>query len=131
LFKGKRQRGVTPPPAKEFSLHIQLADILRRWIDPHWRFTHMPHGEHRSKVTAARLKRMGTTRGWPDFLLIGPGRVFFIELKRHKLGRLSDDQRDIATHLMVCGCGYLCTDNLDDVVATLTDLGALRSMRLQ
>jgi hypothetical protein len=60
LFRGKRQRGTAaPPPPKEFALHCVLADICRRWINPHWKFSHLPMGEHRDKATAGKLHRMG------------------------------------------------------------------------
>jgi hypothetical protein len=39
---------------------------------PGWQWTHLPFGEKRSAVTGARLKRMGTKRGWPDFILLSP-----------------------------------------------------------
>jgi hypothetical protein len=126
LFKGKRQRGVRPPPPKEFALHCMVADILRRWINPTWRFTHLPMGELRDKATAMRLKRMGVMPGWPDFLLIGPGRVFFLELKRQGQ-KATGEQSEVAGHLMACGCGYLLTDNFEDALGTLRDLGIVRA----
>jgi hypothetical protein len=91
LFKGKRQRGVRPPPPKEFALH-----------------------------------RMGVMPGWPDFLLIGPGRVFFLELKRQGQ-KATGEQSEVAGHLMACGCGYLLTDNFEDALGTLRDLGIVRA----
>src|SRR5262249_51151876 len=128
LFKGKRQRGVKLPPPLEFHIHATLADFVRRWLHPHWKATHLPFGEKRSIVTAARLKRMGVTPGWPDFVFVGPNpAVFWLELKRKGSGRLSDGQAEIAAHLIACGFGYLCTDSLDDAVATLVDLGILRA----
>jgi len=128
LFKGKRQRGKKLPPPLEFENHCVVADICRRWILPEWRFTHLPFGEHRNKVTAIRLHRMGVTAGWPDFIFVGPQRrVFWLELKRKGSGRLSEDQAYLAAHLMACGFGYLCTDDVGDAVATLKDLGILRA----
>ena len=100
LFGGKRQRGIAPPPALEFSSHTVIADICKRWLMPRWRFTHLPLGEHREhklnkqgkrfSPTGNRLKRMGVTAGWPDFLFAGPEAcVIWLELKRKKRGRLS------------------------------------------
>jgi hypothetical protein len=125
LFKGARQRGERPPPPKEFEVQCALADLVRRWIQPGWKFTAIPLGEYRAPATAARLKRMGVQPGWPDFIFVGPGRVFFLELKRRG-ERKSDEQANIALHLIRCGCSYLCTDNLDDAIDTLRDLGAVR-----
>ena len=74
LFKGRKQRGVAPPPPKEFALHCAVADTVRRWILPGWIWTHFPAGEARSAITGARLKRMGLARGFPDLLFFHAGR---------------------------------------------------------
>ncbi len=127
LFKGARQRGVKPPSPKEFELHVALADLVTRWIMPGWQFTHFPAGEHREKATAARLKRMGLKPGWPDFIFVGPARaVFFLELKRRG-EHASDEQANVALHVMRCGFDYLCTDNLDEAVDALREHGIVRA----
>ena len=128
LFKGKRQRGVSAPAPLEYRNHCVIADLLKRWCNPHWRYTHMPAGERRDIITAARLKRMGVKPGWPDFQFAGPGGVmFFLELKRKGSGRLSDEQADIVSHLAACGFNILVTDSVDDAVATLKSFGILPS----
>ncbi len=138
LFKGKRQRGVAAPPPKEFATHCALADLLRCWTMPGWVWTQFPSGEERSfqidaqgrrfSMAGARLKRMGLQGGWPDFQFAHmSGRFCFLELKREKSGRLSEEQIDIATFLIAAGHGYLCTSSFDDAVATLKDWGVLRS----
>ncbi|MEY9184730.1 hypothetical protein ABIG06_006278 [Bradyrhizobium sp. USDA 326] len=128
LFKGKRQRGPSPPPPLEFESHCFLADVIRRWIMPQWRFTHLPFGEHRNKATAARLQRMGVNAGWPDFIFVGPGqRVFWLELKRRGRGRIHDDQAVVLGHLVACGFSLLVTTSVDDAIAELKARGILRS----
>jgi hypothetical protein len=139
LFKSKRQRGIAPPPPLEFATHATLADICKRWINPHWKFTHLPLGEHREhrinpktgkrySLTGQRLQRMGVQPGWPDFIFVGPNaQVFWLELKRFKTGRLSDDQSEVLAHLVACGFAVLVTTSLDDAVATLKQAGILRS----
>lgn len=143
LFKGKRQRGVQAPPALEFAECCMLADTIDRWILPHWKWTHLPFGEHRDhKVnpktgkryspSGQRLKRIGTKPGWPDYIFVGPERsVFWLEMKRRKGGRMSDEQVDIGAHLVACGFAYLCTPSVDDAIATLVDLGILRHIEVQ
>lgn len=137
LFKGKRQRGVRPPPPLEFAVHCTLADICKRWLDPSWKFTHLPLGEEREhrvnadgrrySLSGQRLKRMGVMPGWPDFIFAGPmARMFFLELKRRGSGRLSDEQSEVVSHLAACGFDILVTDSLEDAVATLKQLGILR-----
>lgn len=126
LFKSKRQRGTPLPRAKEYELHCTVADALRRWCSPFWRYTHIPAGEKRDMVTAMRLKRMGVVAGFPDFVFAGPdAQVFWLELKRPG-GRLSEGQSEIALHLIKCGFGYLCTDDYGDAIGTLCDRGIVR-----
>ena len=55
----------------------------------------IPNGGFRNKVTAARLKAEGVCPGVPDLCLPVPRGGFYglyIELKRRKGGKLSDDQ---------------------------------------
>jgi hypothetical protein len=139
LFKGKRQRGIAAPPPLEFGTHATLADICKRWINPHWKFTHLPLGEHREhrisprtgkrySLSGQRLQRMGVQPGWPDFIFVGPDtQVFWLELKRLKTGRLSEDQSEVLAHLVACGFAVLVTTSLDDAVDTLKQAGILRS----
>ena len=80
LFKSRRQRGTAAPAPSEYALHCAVVDTIRRWIMPDWIYTHIASGEKRDQVTAARLKRMGVTPGFPDLALFGPhGEVCFIE----------------------------------------------------
>jgi hypothetical protein len=138
LFASKRQRGKQPAPPLEFDDHCVLADVIRRWINPTWRATHLPFGEKRVHAfnkkgqryspTGNRLKRMGVTPGWPDWIFVGLNqRVCFIELKRRSKGRLSDAQDDIAQHLQSCGIPYLCTSSIEEAVAFLKAHGIVRA----
>jgi hypothetical protein len=128
LFRGRRQRGEVPLQASEFQLHCAVVALVRRWIMPGWRFTHIASGEKRDLLTAQRLKRMGVMPGWPDLIFLGPrGEVCFVELKA-KGGRLSEAQADIASHLIAAGHGYLCSNSFDDIVATLKAWGVVRAV---
>lgn len=127
LFKGKRQRGVQPPPAPEFNLHVMIADVLRRWCEPSWTWTHIPAGEWRHPATAGRLKRMGVQRGWPDFILSHiDGPVCFLELKRRG-EHPSDEQKALAFRLMHAGHGYLVTHEFKDALDALRAWGVVRA----
>jgi hypothetical protein len=122
-------RGVAPP--LEFAVHCQVADTLRRWATPDWMWTHVPLGERRSPVTGARLKRMGTQRGWPDFILIAPLdyyvlRPYFLELKRRG-GKLSAPQAAFAAWCSVHHCPHAVADSYDTAVKVLQDWGAVRA----
>jgi hypothetical protein len=139
LFKGRRQRGVAPPPAPEFSSHVIIADLLKRWGSPRWRWTHIPSGEAREhrvnpktgkrySLTGQRLRRMGLVAGFPDFIFVGPEcTTLWLELKRKKLGRVSEDQEDIFGHLQTCGFVVLVTDDVNKAVQWLKAHGILRA----
>lgn len=128
LFRGKRQRGVAPPRAKEYELHCQVADVLRRWCSPHWRYTHLPMGERRDMATAMRLKRMGVTPGWPDFMFVHiSGTVVWLELKRPGGGaRLSEEQEELAAFLAQAH-PHIVTNDFQHALDQLRDLGIVRA----
>ena len=123
LFKGRRQRGTALPAAPEYSLHCMIADLLKRWCLPDWRYTHIPSGEYRPPATAGRLKRMGVMPGWPDFqFLHATGSACFIELKRRGQWP-SAEQQELGFFLMRAGHGYLITDSFADAVEALRAWG--------
>jgi hypothetical protein len=130
LFAGRRQRGIRPLDASEFQIHCMVADVLRRWSMPDWRFTHIPAGEHRTAATAGRLKRMGVSAGWPDFLLVGPRLVCFLELKTRK-GKQTEAQADVAAHLMASGCQYALVHSFNEALMILQHWGAVRTFGLR
>ena len=83
LFRSRKQRGSAAPAPSEFASQAFLVDVIRRWIDPRWRFTHMPAGEYRDPIAASRCRRLGTEPGWPDLQFARPDRqMVFLELKR-------------------------------------------------
>lgn len=93
----------------EFRLTCAVADFLRRAMPDVLAWSHFPAGEKRSAVTGARLKRMGTQPGWPDFLINLPGgRIGYIELKSAK-GRLSAEQEAFRDSVVINGARWaLC-----------------------
>jgi hypothetical protein len=118
-----------PPPAPEFNLQCMVADILRRWIAPGWRYTHIASGEKRSKATAGRLKRMGVVPGWPDFILLAPSPAtlaHFLELKRRGRG-LDEDQEAFAAYCLTHGYPHEWTDDFETAVAILKSWGAIQT----
>src|SRR4051812_2818591 len=131
IFTGK------PPPARlltplEFHLHCALADDVRKLLLPSWRWTHLPFGEMRSPATGSRLKRMGVMPGWPDFMFVGPGRaLLFIELKRGRIGKLSDEQLAVHQHLQTCGIECFVVRSVVEAIERLQAYGALRSIHVQ
>lgn len=127
LFK-KSKRGEPWPRAREYELHCMVADVLRRWCSPAWRYTHMPMGEKREQATAMRLKRMGVTPGWPDFLFCGPRRqIVWLELKRPGGGVLSDPQEELAQFLKLCGHCHVVTNDFQHAIDVLRDLSIVQA----
>jgi len=126
LFKSRRQKGIAPPGPSEFAMQCFLADLIRRMINPQWRFTHVPLGEYRDSIAASRCRRLGTMPGWPDLQFAGPDRqMAFLELKRRGSGRLSAAQESMRDHLLGCGFAWLCTDSVDEAIAWLKARGIL------
>ena len=107
----------------EFKLACAIADYLDRCA-PSLPFTHVPLGEHRNAVTGARLKRMGTKRGWPDYVCPVPphGRLLAMELKAEG-GRQSPDQKAVQAQLEAAGARYVVIRSLDDLRQTLAEEG--------
>jgi hypothetical protein len=132
LFKSKRQRGTLLPSPLEDAVHIQVAEILRLSINPGWQFTHIASGGYRLPSTAAKLQRMGVQKGWPDLILLSPdpgsspGPVFFIEFKRARGGRLSDEQEAFRDWALDHGYPHLVTHDAREAVAVLGEWGAIR-----
>ena len=126
LFKGKHQRGVELAPPLEFVMQCQVARLLNDCADRSWRWTHFPAGELRDKITARRLKDMGTKPGVPDFLLFPPWRLtHFLELKR-KGGVISDQQSAWADWCHAVGYPHAIAYDFDAAVAVLTHWGVVR-----
>lgn len=125
LFKSKRQRGTKPTAPLEFYLHIAVADVLVRWASPDWRWTHLPFGEYRTPATAGRLKRMGVTKGWADFIFVHEsGKVCWLELKREG-NDATQAQEELGEFLSKAGHGYICTSSFDTALNTLKFWGVV------
>lgn len=118
------------PTPKEWQQQTAFVELVKRTINPDWRFTHIPLGEWRDIRTAMKLLRMGAMPGWPDFIFVGPRYVFFLELKRKGKGRVLSEQADMRDHILRCGHGYLLTDDIEDAVGTLRDLGVIKPVRV-
>jgi hypothetical protein len=126
LAAGVRRRKPSAPRPKEIALHMAVADILRRFSRPDWRWSHFPAGEHRDVKTAAKLKAMGVQRGWPDFVLFDPsGRLHALELKREGES-LTEDQEDFQTWCIAICVPHSVSRSMDAALTVLGDWGALR-----
>jgi hypothetical protein len=121
-----RPRRPRVPVAKELSLHIRVADLLRAHCLPDWRWTHIPSGEKRPERAGAKLKAMGVRRGWPDFILVSPyGSVRFLELKRSG-GKLTEAQNEFRLWCINHGVPHVVAWTMDQVLAAFDNWGCLR-----
>ena len=129
LAKGRRVRARQAPNirAKEISLHMAVADLLRRFARPDWRWSHFPAGEHRDVRTAYKLKCMGLQRGWPDFLLLSPdgGRLHALELKRFGED-LSDEQEAFAEWCAENAIPHAVARTVDEALGALSAWDCLK-----
>jgi len=91
----------------EDALQIAVAEFLRVALrDDECLFYSVPNGGKRSKIEAARLKKMGLRAGVPDLAFVLPGgRAGFIELKAGK-GRLSKAQDETADFVTGIGARW-------------------------
>lgn len=129
LAEGRRVRPRKPrraPPPLELALHMAVADVLRRFARPDWRWSHFPAGEHRDVRTGKKLKAMGLQPGWPDFVLFDPaGRLHALELKR--VGEtLNDNQEAFRDWCVDHGVTHSVACTFDDAFVTLGAWGCLR-----
>lgn len=113
------------PTVKELALHTMVADDLKRWAKPEWRYTHVPAGELRTKATAGKLKRMGVVSGWPDFLLLGPPGLHCLELKRDG-EKLTPEQIEFQDFCYANGTPYAVAWTYKQAVAVLREWGVLK-----
>ena len=89
--------------AVEHRLHSAVVEVLHRECLPSWRYTYME------------------AQGWPTFLLIGPRKTCFLQLKL-STGTIN---AELASHIMMCGCGYGYAFDVDDAVSMLKDWGCV------
>ena len=125
-IRARPLQGYKAPRPKEIALHMAVADALRRYAKPDWRWSHFPAGEHRDVRTAAKLKAMGVQRGWPDFVLFDPsGRLHALELKRHGEG-LNEDQKAFKDWCNAHGAPHWVVRSVDEAMVVLGEFGVLR-----
>jgi hypothetical protein len=99
--------------------------------------TAIPNGAHLAGNDVARFKQMGALKGdglkvgMPDLLCLwSPRDGCFIEVKRPKTGRLSDDQRAIQRRLIELCWPVTTVTSPEEAYAFLRQCGAPCSARL-
>jgi len=92
------EAGITwqPTEEQEQAAVMEWAVLMEKQAPELALLFHVPNGGVRHPGTAARLKKLGVKPGVPDLCLPvarGGWHGLFIEMKRQKGGRLSDDQK--------------------------------------
>ena len=93
--------------------------------------TAIPNGAHLAGNDTARFKQMGALKGdglkvgFPDLLCLwAPGTGCLLEVKRPKVGRLSDAQIAVHCKLAVIGWSVATVTSQDEAYAFLKACGA-------
>lgn len=92
--------------------------------------TAIPNGAHLAGNDQARFKQMGALKGdglkvgFPDMMAIWDGGIAFMEVKRPKLGRLSDQQIAVHDELRSRGWPVATVTSIDEAYAFLRGCGA-------
>lgn len=82
---------------------------------------HSPNGGKRNIREAARLKKMGVCAGFPDLMIIAPGRpVLFIEMKSAK-GKVTAKQIEVLKKLRDCGHEIDGCNTFEEFVYTVNE----------
>ena len=82
----------------------------------------VPNGEHRNKITAAKLKGQGVLPGAPDLVMAKDGVIAFVEVKRPK-GRQSRAQKAFQEKCAEQRLPYGVVRSPGDLQAFLDDIG--------
>lgn len=86
----------------------------------------VPNGEHRNKITAAKLKGQGVKAGAADLIVVKDGVIAFVEVKTDK-GRLSDAQKNFRDQCAEHRVPYAVVRGINDLRAFLSEIG-IRTM---
>jgi hypothetical protein len=119
----------TPLPTERQVQRSVLA--MLRTCFPHVRYQHIPNGAHLAGNNTSRFKQMGALKGdglkpgFPDLLCLwAHGKGCLIEVKRPKLGRVSDTQEAMFTDLGNIGWPVAVVTSVQEAFEFLKDRGA-------
>ena len=114
------------PIATEDAVQLTVVEHLRWLARPDIAWWHHPAGGWRAPATGARLKALGARAGLPDILLLIEGRLYGLELKRERGGRLSPEQIAMHAELRAAGAVVETAAGVDQALVILATWGALK-----
>jgi hypothetical protein len=109
----------------EHQIHCAVVAHLRLRAKPDVLWLHVPNGEHRDKITGAKLKRLGTLPGAADLLLWHNGNSFALEIKSPG-GRPSEAQLEFMARFNDAGGHTAVAEGIDRALAVLEAWQLLR-----
>ena len=110
----------------EHALQVAVVEYMALMVRPELYWSAIPNGGKRNLSVAVKLKREGVRRGTPDIVILLPeGRAAWLELKV-KGGSLSLEQRMFRDVCHRLGHHWALAKSLDDVIAFLQKIGALK-----
>lgn len=122
----KRPKRRDPRKAAEVDIHCAIVKLLQLKAKPSLIYFHVPNGERRDKITAAKLKRMGVRAGVPDLVFVLPGGCAgFMEVKSDS-PRLSPEQREFIEDSIALGARCTVVRSVDEAEAVLSTWGVLK-----
>lgn len=120
----KRRRAVQ----REEREHIELANKLRFLLLPTVVWWHTPNGGARNAITGARLKQMGTRKGFPDLCFLNDGQLYALEFKPEKLGTVSAEQKECMAALEHAGAVCAVARGINAAIRQLEAWGLTKEM---
>jgi hypothetical protein len=102
-----------------------LAHLGRRGMPGLW-WCHVPNGGYRGAIEAAIFKSLGVVAGVPDLLLVHSGKIYGLELKAAKGGRLSPAQVRTQEQMRQAGAIVATATGIDDALNQLELWGLVR-----
>lgn len=102
----KTKQESIPTEAQEQTTLFQWAALMTHRLPELRTMYHIPNGGSRNAIEAVRLKAQGVKPGVPDIFLPcarGEWHGLYIEMKRRKGGRVSEEQREMIRLLIEQG----------------------------
>lgn len=90
-------------PSEDFEHKRLLLFLEQGEREGRWVYSHIA-SESKSKSQRIRNAQMGLKKGLPDFIIVTPTKVLFVELKRKTGGRVSPEQTAWIAAFNGAGC---------------------------
>lgn len=86
---------------------------------------HVPNGGSRHPIEARKLKGQGVMAGVPDLVIVHAGKIYGLELKSNRRGRLSRSQTGMHERMRAAGAQIATAWGVDEALDQLKAWGLL------